>query len=871
MHLFESVLKISAFTSVAILFLGILSYSLGKQYGVKWRCFVWLMIAIILILSIDFTYLLQYWERELMHLLESILKISAFTSVAILFLGILSHFLGKQYGVKWRYFVWLMIAIRLILPLDFTLPNPVVEFSVPQTKKEAVYSPNNLPLETDTLSTSYYPIAESMDGQDGQEKEGQSLETGKVSMTIQVAWDRIWIFWIFGMLICFIYQGVKYRRFLGCLNRNSRSIRDAQVLEVYYDACRKMEMKQRPEIFFCGILPSPLCVGFLHQKIFLNHEEYDKNQLEFILKHELVHCKRRDIWYKALLVFARGVHFFNPFAYWMVCLAERDIEYSCDSLVLEKCSVAQRQSYGLTILDSIRKGGQSSPFSTAFHGRKEELKVRIDHIFDISKKKRGIPLLLALLLIIWGGTAFVGCGKQEESSQDTEATLDLAATLYQCKLDYIGNHSGVGAILGNLALPEGIHSSDEGIELFTKEEPYGARRYLVLEDGAEIPQNGWFERDAMIFLALVNNASFFEYAVTDENGEEQVLHFDREDAAEYFGDTDLRSMAKNESTFRNFMNELDQLFSQDTDYALKQIECNVLLNEITEEMGEPFSYEALRKSEKYDALLKLGEGALAELLKEFQQGQPDDTRGYIMMAACLELLKTPESTIFTLLEEVTPREWYNAYCALDSVAVETFVYDEKRYTVDLEKNGLLSMKKATKEGLITRHSDVMKAVYTAMEERYAGEGSNREVQIVAPLISHITQSKDKLSVYAVVGSSSYSFLRTPNLGYQLVEDGGSCIPSRMDFELKDGVWTLVEWVEAKDGSEYATSIKEMCKGTIGVASDMISYDQREMQLLLMQNLIFYLNGRSDITVYQTTFMEEKDVEEIQKFISFVQS
>ncbi|MDD3394788.1 MAG: M56 family metallopeptidase, partial [Anaerotignum sp.] len=612
-------------------------------------------------------------------------------------------------------------------------------------------------------------------------------------------------------------------------------------------------------------------IGFWHQKIYLNHEEYKKNQLKYILKHELVHCKRRDIWYKAVLMLARGVHFFNPFVYWMVCLAERDIEYSCDSIVLEKCSLSQRQDYGMTILDSIRQGRQTNSLSTAFHGGKEELKVRIDHIFDMRKKRRGIPLLLALLLIVWVGTAFVGCTEKEQLQQTAVETQDWAAKLYESKLDYIGNHVGVGGILQNLTLPEGIGSSSEGMELFTKEEPYGARRYLLLEQDADIPQDGWFEKDAMIFLALVDNASFFEYAITDENGEEQLLHFDRDDAAQYFGKTDLRSMSVDESTFRNFISELDQLFSEDADYSLKQIECNVLLNEIVEEMEETFSYEALQKNAKYDELLKLGDAALTELLVQFGQGQVDDTRGYIMMAACLELLKTPAATNPTLLEEMTPSQWYEAYRALDSMVVEPFTYDEKKYTAALEKDGLLSMKKATKEGLITRHSDVMKAVYTAMEERFSTERSKREVQIFAPLISHVSQKEDKLSVYAVIGVTQYSFLRTPNVGYQLIENGGSSVPCRLDFERKDDGWALVEWVEAKDGSEYPSSIKEMCKGTIGIANDMISYDTREMQLLLMQNLIFYLKGRTDITVYNVSYMEETDIHEVEKYIPFVQS
>ncbi|MDD4842742.1 MAG: M56 family metallopeptidase [Anaerotignum sp.] len=801
-----------------------------------------------------------------MTLFQNVLEISAFTSVAIIILGMLSHFLGKRYGVTWRYFVWLMIGLRLIMPISFSLPRPIVKISVPQVSMQTIAETKVSSSETDYFSDASFPVVESNVTQN----ELQPLPTENAPTILEDARERLWILWLFGMAIYFVYQGTKYSSFVRNLKRNSRCIRDAEVLEVFYAACSEMNMRKRPEIFFCGILPSPLCVGFFHQKIYLNQEEYPKERLGYILKHELVHLKRRDIWYKALLLFARGVHFFNPFVYWMVRLAQRDIEYSCDSLVLKKCSFSQRQEYGLTILESIRQGGQTNSLSTAFYGGKEELKARIDCIFDMGKKKRGIPLLLVLIFLVWVGTAFVGCSENEEETQISKEELDWAGVLYQCKLDYIGNHVGVGFIYRNLTLPEGILSNTEGIELFTKEEPYGARQYLELEKGANIPENGWFEKNAMIFLALVDNASYFEYSITDENGEEQLLHFDREEAVQYFGDTDLRSMAGDEGTFRNFINELEQLFSEDADYALKQIECNVLLNEIAEEMGETFSYEALLKNEKYDALLKLGEGALTAMLIDFAQGQANDTRGYIMMVACLELLKTPAAMSPTLVEEMTPSQWYNAYCALDSMAAEPFLYDEECYSQDLEKDGLLSMKKETQDGLITRHSDVMKAVYTAMEQRFSSEKSNREVQIFAPLISHVSESEDKLSVYAVIGVKQYTFLRIPNVGYQLVEGGGSVVPCRLDFERKEDGWTLVEWVETKDGSEYAPSIEEMCKGTIGVANAMLSYDRREMQLLLLQNLIFYLKDKTQITVYEVSHMEEQDIQEVSQYISFVQ-
>lgn len=799
-------------------------------------------------------------------LFQNILEISAFSSLFIIFLAIFSGVLGRRYGVKWRYFVWMVIALRLIFPFHFNLPYSVVNTPLAHVTMESIQENNFVRAEEQVVSYQSSPSVKNTT----LKKEIQPSKMEGVLLTIQGIWKKLWVIWLLGMVFFFAYQGKKYRSFLKNLDRNSRSIRDAEVLEVYYGVCKEMEIEKRPEIFFCGILPSPLCMGLFHQKLYLNFEDYTKEQLGYILQHELVHCKRRDIWYKTLLMIAKGIHFFNPFVHWMVRLAERDLEYFCDSVVLAKCSLSQREKYGFTILQSIRQGQKGNPLSTAFHGDKEALKARIDHIFDMGKKKRGILLLMTLGVIIWMGTAFVGCGQKGGIIQNTEKVTDEVSTLFECKLDYIGNHIGVGGILGNLTLPKGLTPSNEGIELFTKNEPYGARQYLTLEQGYEIPENGWFEKNAMIFLALVDNASFLEYSITNEKGEERILHFDREDGVNYFGNIDLRTMSVDESAFRSFMQELDTLFPQmeNTDDSLQHIRSDLLIDEIAHEMGDNFSYEALLNNKKYDELLKLGDEALATMLMNFERGQADDTKGYIMLAACLELLQVPASVDEALIKDMTPSQWYEAYRALDSMMLEPFVYDENKFTGEMEKKGLLTMKKATEQGLVTRHSDELRAVYKALEQQFSSERSNRELLIYAPLISHISKEDDTLTVYAVIGDTKYSFIRLPQKGYYLIENGGSSVPARLDFELKNGSWVLVNWVEAKDGSDYVSSIEQMCKDAVGVANDLISYDTREMQMLLMQNLIFYLDRKTDITVCGVSRMEEKDIKDISQYIHF---
>jgi beta-lactamase regulating signal transducer with metallopeptidase domain len=43
--------------------------------------------------------------------------------------------------------------------------------------------------------------------------------------------------------------------------------------------------------------------------------DFTEDELRFILMHELVHCKRKDLYYKFLILIAISMHWFNPIAY----------------------------------------------------------------------------------------------------------------------------------------------------------------------------------------------------------------------------------------------------------------------------------------------------------------------------------------------------------------------------------------------------------------------------------------------------------------------------------------------------------------------------------------------------------------------------
>ena len=126
--------------------------------------------------------------------------------------------------------------------------------------------------------------------------------------------------------------------------------------------------------------------------------------MRLILKHELTHCKRKDLWFKGLLLWARALHFFNPFVHGMARLAEKDMELSCDLVVMADCGMAEREAYSMAILRTVREAkSKNMQMSTAFSGGKEELKMRFENIFDMTQKKRGIALFLEEALVVCGG------------------------------------------------------------------------------------------------------------------------------------------------------------------------------------------------------------------------------------------------------------------------------------------------------------------------------------------------------------------------------------------------------------------------------------------------------------------------------------
>lgn len=148
-------------------------------------------------------------------------------------------------------------------------------------------------------------------------------------------------------------------------------------------------------------------IGIIRPTIIIPSNEYSKEEIYYILKHELQHIKRKDLEYKLMILIANGIHWFNPLIYIMRKVANMDIEICCDLDVLKNEDENEKRTYCKVLLSSIERERHSSKLATYFIGGKKEMKKRFKSIIDSRKKKNGILVLFSILVIAFLINTFV--------------------------------------------------------------------------------------------------------------------------------------------------------------------------------------------------------------------------------------------------------------------------------------------------------------------------------------------------------------------------------------------------------------------------------------------------------------------------------
>lgn len=331
--------------------------------------------------------------------------------IALLFIG-LRPLLAKKYSAKWIYYGWLLIIIGLIIPFRANINMDWIKLP----SKVAEYTPVVYSKLTASTSAVYSEV------NSGTNIMFQAPSTFSNIFSIQ--WYQIIGFiWLAGVISLSFYHVYRHYGFIKRANRWSENIESEQILNLLKQLQKDMNIKQKIAIKTCSGIPSPMMVGFINPTILLPIIELSFEQMSFILRHELIHYKRKDLLYKALVLIAVIIHWFNPVVYLIAKAISIQCEISCDEEVIKKSDIHGRTLYAETIIQSIRKQIKvQTSLSTNFYGGKEGMKNRIISIMDIKKKKAGVGILLCIIISIFTtGAVFatnINLPKQKEKQNE---------------------------------------------------------------------------------------------------------------------------------------------------------------------------------------------------------------------------------------------------------------------------------------------------------------------------------------------------------------------------------------------------------------------------------------------------------------------
>lgn len=291
--------------------------------------------------------------------------------------------LKRRYAAGTAYVLWLVLALRLVTPFSFAMPQHTAVILTP-------------PVDSITMpSRAETPVQEALPG-DGeptapaaQPAAGAAVPPGvivKEKNTVSLP-RLLSAVWLIGVVITLAWQAGGY----AWVRR--RLLKGAEPAGEKAEALLQRLNDGKAISLYTAPVDTPMILGLFRPVLLLPREPLPVGELELALRHELAHLARRDVAYKALMALACVLHWFNPLVWRMAREAGRTVEACCDDTVVAGRDGAFRAAYGRALLHTASE--KPIPFTTCFGGGKEQLRERIQNLFSA---KRNGPAVVCLLL-----------------------------------------------------------------------------------------------------------------------------------------------------------------------------------------------------------------------------------------------------------------------------------------------------------------------------------------------------------------------------------------------------------------------------------------------------------------------------------------
>ena len=344
------------------------------------------------------------------------LEWAASSCVLILVVIALRAAFGKRLTPGWRYALWAVVLLRLLVPFEiggspWSVAAAVQKSKLPEAS-ETVVAWRNITVSPDLSIPEpdpSLPLAEQRAQYEinRMEWEAQMAEARTVDATPVTVTDVFNWVWYAGMAVTALIFLVSNLRFYLLLRKRRKPLETDCALKVYT----------------VENLSSSCLFG---RSIYISVETAeDALKLRHVLAHELSHYRHGDAVWALLRCAALVLHWYDPLAWWAAALSRQDAELFADAGALKALGEDAREDYGATLIELSTCCGRNASLlctATTMTNGKKALKERITLI----AKKPHTPLAVAVVICVVAalavGSTMVGA-QTEPETPDTVAML----------------------------------------------------------------------------------------------------------------------------------------------------------------------------------------------------------------------------------------------------------------------------------------------------------------------------------------------------------------------------------------------------------------------------------------------------------------
>ena len=394
--------------------------------------------------------------------------------------------------------LWVLVALRLVLPVRFTVESPV-SLQAEETPVNRVYhamQEAGAPAPSETVTVPAKPSAPS-DTAAAVIPASPAAEVGTLRLFARyLPW--LWVMGMGGMGAYMLLSLVWMRLTL----RRAEHVRD--------------------NVYRCAQWSTPFVLGIIAPRIYVP-ESVSPEDLPQVLAHERCHIRRWDHVMKPFAFLLLAVHWFNPVLWASYILLGRDMENACDELALKNADTSRRAAYSRALVSCAAQPRMAAVCPLAFG--EVAVKERVKNVIHYKKPAVWAAVMVAVAAVIIGA-----CLLTKPAEDKGGYPLD-AKELYALRTPYVGNNSAVGAILDALGMPEMGDTADSGtyaysIRLDTNREPMGVT--VCYAFAGDVPERSaeWNRQMAQrgyIAMALIDNMDWFRWTDIDQAGTSYVI------------------------------------------------------------------------------------------------------------------------------------------------------------------------------------------------------------------------------------------------------------------------------------------------------------------------------------------------------------